>query len=180
MLAIILSIFFPGLGQIYLGKTWRGLAMVLLGITPIYPIALIWSIIDIARLNQRGQIPAFDRKQAVWALILFLVVIPACFFIMGIGSSFVFRNVNSIAQPHLTHREGVDIANAISRYHAETGVLPSTLNDLIIGRPPRAGWRTDAWGNDYIYVPHDNGSYSLISTGPDGEPNTADDIIIQK
>ena len=180
MLAIILSIFFPGLGQIYLGKTWRGLAMLVLGITILYPVALIWSIIDIIRINKQGNLPAFDRKQAIWALILFLVVIPTCFFLLGIGSALVIRKVNGIAQPRLTRQEGTEIANAIERYRDTTGTLPQTISDLIQGRPPRYGWRTDAWGNDYAYTLNGNGTYTLISNGADGEPNTVDDLIIRK
>lgn len=180
MLAIILSIFFPGLGQIYLGKTWRGLAMLVLGITIFYPVALIWSIIDIVRLNKQGNIPAFERKQAIWALILCLVVIPICFFLLGIGSAFVIRKVSDIAQPRLTRQEGTEIVNAIERYRDTTGSLPPSISDLIQGRPPRSGWRTDAWGNDYVYTFNGNSTYTLISNGADGEPNTADDLIIRK
>jgi hypothetical protein len=180
MLAIILSILFPGLGQIFLGKTWPGLSMVLLGLTPLYPIALIWSITDIIRLNKRGLIPAFDRKQTIWAIVLFLVVIPACFYLLGISHIYIVRAVEKFSQPRLTQQEGVEIANAIARYHDDTGTLPPTINDLIRGRAPRAGWRTDAWGNEYIYVPLDNGLYTLFSTGPDGIPNTEDDLVIRK
>lgn len=180
MLAIILSIFFPGLGQLYLGKTWRGLAMLVLGITILYPVALIWSILDIIRVNKQGNLPAFDRKQAIWALILFLVVIPMCFFLLGIGSGLVIRKVNDIAQPRLTRKEGTEIAYAIERYRDTTGTLPPTISDLIQGRPPRSGWRTDAWGNNYVYTLDGNHNYTLISNGPDGEPNTADDLIIRE
>lgn len=35
----------------------------------------------------------------------------------------------------------------------------------------------DAWGNEYILIsPGDNGSFDIISSGPDGEPDTEDDI----
>lgn len=180
MLAIILSIFFPGLGQLYLGKTRRGLAMLALGITILYPIALIWSIIDITRLNKQGNLPAFNKKRTMWALILFLVVIPMCFFLLGIGSGLVIRKVNDIAQPRLTRKEGTEIANAIERYRDTTGTLPPSISDLIQGRPPRSGWRTDAWGNDYAYTLDGNHTYTLISNGPDGESGTADDLIIRK
>ena len=154
--------------------------MVLVGITPLYPVALIWSILDIVHLYRQGILPMLDRKQMIWATLLFLVVVPACFFLLGIGSAFVIRKVNSIAQPRLTQQEGTEIANSIDRYRDTTGTLPQTISDLIQGRPPRSGWRTDAWGNDYIYTFNGNNTYTLISGGADGEPNTADDLIIRK
>lgn len=180
MVAIFLSVLFPGLGQIYLGKNWRGLTMLILGITPLYPLALIWSIVDVVQLRKRGCLPVFDRNEAIWALVLFLVVIPACFFIMGFGSVYMVRAINNFNQPRFTRQEGVEIARAIERYRDDMGRLPASINDLIRRVPPRAGWRTDAWGNDYIYSIHGNGTYTLISKGADGESGTVDDVIIRK
>jgi hypothetical protein len=180
MIAIILSFLFPGLGQIYLGKNWKGVTMIVLGITPLYPVALIWSIIDIIRLNKKGLIPVFSRQETIRATVLFIVVIPLCFFILGFGGSYLIRAFNKSNQPRLTEKEGREIADAIDRFQGQTGKLPESISDLIRLRPPRSGWRTDSWGNNYIYNPRGDGTYTLASIGADGKLNTSDDIAIRK
>jgi uncharacterized protein YneF (UPF0154 family) len=180
MITIILSILFPGLGQIYLGKNGRGIAMIVLGITPLYPVALIWSIVDIIQQNRKGTIPAFSRQEAIRATVLFIVVIPLCFFILGFGGSFLIQKFNKSNQPRLTEKEGREIAEAIDRLQEQTGKLPESINDLINLRPPRSGWRTDSWGNSYIYNTQKDETYTLASSGADGQPNTSDDIVIRK
>ncbi len=180
MVPIILSVLFPGLGQFYLGKNWRGLIMLVLGVTPLYPLALIWSIVDVVRLNRRGCLPVFNRTEAVWALILFLVVIPVCFFLLGFVSVHIARGISEYTQPRFTRQEGLAIADAIERYRNDKGALPATMNNLIGLRPLRSSWRTDEWGNDYAYIVHSNGTYTLMSPGADGNSGTADDIIIRQ
>ena len=53
--------------------------MVLLGITPLYPAALVWSIIDILILNKKELTSQFDRKEATWTVVVLLVVVPLAF-----------------------------------------------------------------------------------------------------
>ena len=172
MIAVILSILFPGLGQIYLGKTWRGILMILLGISPLYPVSLVWSIVDIIRLNKTGEIPVFDKRAALWVVI----AVPLFFFLLGLGIKVSAGKFRQARRPRMTWQEGAEIAAAIQAFKEQTGALPDSIGSLIAMRPPRAGWRTDAWGNDYLYSPHDDGTYTLSSAGADGKQNTPDDL----
>ena len=66
MLSIILSILFPGLGQIYLGRTSSGLTMLLLSLIPfLYPFVLIYSIFDVILLKRKGLAPKYTKDQAI-------------------------------------------------------------------------------------------------------------------
>ncbi len=60
MIGVLLSIIIPGLGQIYFGKTMRGIVMILMTLVPfLYPIALIWSIVDAINLSKKSEISSF-------------------------------------------------------------------------------------------------------------------------
>ena len=179
MLGIFLSIAFPGLGQLYYGKNGRGVAMVLLGITPLYPVALIWSVIDVISLNKQGLSPKFERKEAIWSVILILVIIPGCFFILAFGSFTLFnRYLNEYSRPRATIEEGNIIVTALSRYKKESGHYPEDLQTLINGNPIRSRWTSDAWGQRYFYEVTDNQqNFKLVSKGKDRSFGTEDDII---
>ena len=70
-----------------------------------------------------------------------------------------------------------EIENAIREYqHKKDGRLPTSLAALsssgILSEPPR-----DPWAREFAYtVAPDGKSFSLFSVGPDGTPNTPDDI----
>jgi general secretion pathway protein G len=76
----------------------------------------------------------------------------------------------------------------ISLYQLDTGSLPPTLQALITN-PGVPKWNgpyiknadkvpLDPWSHPYIYVtPGANGrDFDITSAGPDGQPNTADDV----
>lgn len=179
MIAVILSVLFPGLGQIYLGKNFRGVAMLLIGITPLYPLALVWSVIDVINLRNQGVEPVFSKKEAVWVIIFLLVIIPACFALLIYGGSFVVQAVEEHNKQKIILSDGVEIVRAIEKYKGESGKLPENLEVIISGNPLRYSWRTDSWGNPYIYeIMPDKNTYRLISKGRDGTRGTPDDIIL--
>jgi general secretion pathway protein G len=83
-----------------------------------------------------------------------------------------------------------NIGEALEQFHTDNGRYPTTGEGLqaLLQMPPGAnlpGWKktldilpTDPWGHPYEYkqlfgAPQD---YKLISYGPDGKPNTVDDI----
>lgn len=73
------------------------------------------------------------------------------------------------------------LSNAIDLYaldHNDT--YPKSLQDLVSGdRKYVRELRKDPWGNDYIYKPGTDTKkvdYAIISAGPDGAPNTPDDV----
>ena len=76
MIAIILTIIFPGLGQIYYGKTTKGIIMIILTFVPfLYPFILIWSIIDCIKLRKEQQVEPITRKEAITAIIIFFICV---------------------------------------------------------------------------------------------------------
>jgi TM2 domain-containing membrane protein YozV len=181
MIGIILSIIFPGLGQFYYGKNGRAIAMLILGITPLYPIALVWSIIDIVRLNKKGEAPKFEKKEAIWGIIVLLVIIPICFLILFFGSFTLFNWYSeAYNKPRITMEEGNDIVRALNKYKKEKEHYPEDLQTIISGSPIRARWSSDAWGQSYHYeVSTDKKTFKLISKGKDKTLETEDDIIFE-
>ena len=71
-----------------------------------------------------------------------------------------------------------EIEKAIRQYQQKNnGQLPTSLAALsssgILSEPPR-----DPWAREFAYtVTPDGKSYSLFSIGPDGTPNTPDDLV---
>ena len=181
MLALILSIILPGLGQFYYGKNGRAILMLLLALTPLYPLALIWSVIDILRLNKQEIQPKFQTKEAVWTIVILLVIIPVCLLITFSGIFALGKwYSNSFIKENATLEEGNKIVSAIQDYHGVSGKYPTDLSRLIEGRPIRSGWKTDGWGEAYVYEVTKNGQkFKLLSKGKDRAIGTEDDIVFQ-
>ena len=84
------------------------------------------------------------------------------------------------------------LTSALRAYETENMVLPTTEQGLMslverpASRPQPPNWRMllkkvllDPWGNPYQYrrpAQKDKGPFDLWSNGPDGTPNTGDDI----
>lgn len=181
MIGIILSIIYPGLGQFYYGKNGRAIAMLLLGLTPLYPIALVWSIIDIVRLNKKGEAPKLEKKEAIWGIIFLFVIIPVCFLILFYGSFTLFNWYSeAYNKPRITMEEGNDIVRALNKYKKAKEHYPEDLQTLISGSPIRSRWSYDVWGKSYHYeVSDDKQIFKLISKGKDRTLGTEDDIIFE-
>ncbi len=180
MIAIILSIIFPGLGQIYYGKTWRGIIMILLSFIPFaYPFILVWSIIDCINLRKKYNPDPLSRKEAITAIIIFLVVIPGLFLLIITGGLTVVNYIShNYTKPNTTKKEIVDISNSIIEYKAANNKLPNSIHNIVGSRPLRKSWLTDSWNNPYLYVIEEDSSFSIISKGKDGLKYTEDDIKI--
>jgi len=181
MIGIILSIIFPGLGQFYYGKNGRAIAMLLLGITPLYPLALVWSIIDAVRLNKKGEAPKFEAKEAMWGIVVLLVIIPICFLILFYGSFSLFSwYSDAYNKPRIAMEEGNDIIRTLIKYKKENNHYPEDLQTIISRSPIRARWASDAWGQSYHYeVSTDKSTFNLISKGKDMTLGTEDDIVFE-
>jgi TM2 domain-containing membrane protein YozV len=178
MMAIALSVIFPGLGQLYYGKWGRAILMMLVGVTPLYPAALVWSVLDAYRLGQRGLRPQFSRGDAVLAIVLLVVVAPLCIALLVVTGGealgwFQDAHLNRSA----TVAEGAEIAATIIDYRSELGHYPDSLSTIVGTRPLRAGWFTDGWGRPYRYQVEETGkSFKLTSAGRDGKFETDDDL----
>jgi len=71
---------------------------------------------------------------------------------------------------------------AIEAFRKERGTLVPAKNiveltDTLAPTYMPSVIRLDAWGHDLIYVPTAQG-YRLSSSGPDGKPGTADDLVV--
>lgn len=82
------------------------------------------------------------------------------------------------------------VRNAIESFRGDVGRVPTTAEGLAVltARPLSVPlWRgpymlaavkQDPWGNPYVYTTTDpkGVQFSLFSAGPDGVPNTTDDV----
>ena len=184
MLALVLSIIYPGLGQFYYGKNIRGLLMLLLALTPLYPVAIVWTVIDILILNKKGSQPIYskdDVSKASKVLILIGLIVPLCIFITVFGFYTILGwYSDNYIKPKNTVEEGQRIVQELLDYADQGKRYPKKLNELTKGNPIRSGWLTDSWNQEYIYETFDNGTrFTLISKGKDKKHKTVDDIIFK-
>ena len=155
--------------------------MLIIALTPLYPIALVWSIIDVIRLNKQEIQPRFAKKEAIWAIVILLVVVPVLAILafsgmLSVGQWFSDKYLKSNA----TIEEGNNIASAIHRHYKNSGKYPTDIDTLIGSIPIRSGWKTDRWNEPYVYeVLNDGENFKLISKGQDRNFGTEDDIVFQ-
>lgn len=65
----------------------------------------------------------------------------------------------------------MEIGQKVEDYRMQNGTLPASLDQL------SGITRTDAWGNPIVYqLDPANNTYSIITNGPDGLPNTDDEL----
>jgi TM2 domain-containing membrane protein YozV len=178
MIPVVLSILIPGLGQIYYGKTARGIIMILMTLVPLlYPIALVWSIVDAVRLARTGSNPAFSRRQAIAVIVFVFLIVPlgvllawtAMWSVSGLYSKFVKRDD---AVYELTQ-----IKAGLLKYKEAKGVFPTSMHELAGRRLGRQQWLHDPWGEEYHFtVADDSTTCVVVSKGPDRERGTGDDL----
>ena len=182
MLPIVLSILFPGLGQIYYGRTDSGLTMILLSLIPIlHPFVLIYSVFDVIRLKRKGYIPKYTGEQATKGVLIIFGIFILAGSILAFGSIRLFAwYSDDYIKPQLTNNKGMKIVKSIKSYHNGYKQYPESIESLIGDNPIRKGWRSDAWGEPYIYeLYEDNQSFKFVSKGKDRKLNTQDDIIFE-
>ncbi len=63
---------------------------------------------------------------------------------------------------------------AVKVYQKTQHTMPSTIDDLVLG----ADDRVDPWGHPYLLSTQSDGSWTITSLGPDGLPDTSDDMKI--
>jgi general secretion pathway protein G len=104
--------------------------------------------------------------------------------IIGILAGMVALNLSGRVQDAQIKAAKGDIAtynSAIDLYALDhSDQLPKSLDDLVKGsRKYVKELRNDPWGNPYVYkVASGKGGneYTIFSAGPDGTPNTDDDV----
>ena len=70
-------------------------------------------------------------------------------------------------------------AGQIALYKNKNGKLPEKFSDL--GQPTQENlfFPSDPWMTDILYKPNVDGTFELISAGPDKVFNTSDDIVVK-
>ena len=82
-----------------------------------------------------------------------------------------------------------DLKNGLDHFNHDVGRYPSNtegIQALLVQPPGLIGWKgsyvnrigTDPWGRAYFYRQPgiDGGHFDLFSAGPDGYPDTTDDV----
>lgn len=76
------------------------------------------------------------------------------------------------------------IHGAVGQFRQMQGRLPGSLEEICdsgadpcLLLPPER-WATDRWGYRILLTPTDSGDYEIRSAGPDGKPQTSDDIVL--
>ncbi len=125
-----------------------------------------------------------------------LIEIMIVLAIVGMLFSFVGVNLMSKFKESKVQGAKIQIASlqqALQAYYLSSNMYPSTAQGLdallkkpSVGKVPASypdggflGKKTlpkDPWANEYRYVCEDNQNFSLSSMGPDGQPDTDDDI----
>lgn len=140
---------------------------------------------------------AVVERKKVWreegmTLIEIMIVIAILGLMAGVAGVAVMRNLQD-ARIQTAHTQIKNFDGALKLYNRDCGKYPKTAEGLqsLIAKPascPR--WKPylddnvtsiplDPWGNSYEYFhPGTHGhNLEIISRGPDGELNTADDVV---
>ena len=115
--------------------------------------------------------------------------------ILGLLAALVLPKFSGISQRGrvtATQTQLSAFATALDAFDVDMGCYPqgkNGLQELLVQPRDAQNWHgpylakdaipPDPWGHDYIYEcpgRHNPSSYDIYSTGPDGQPNTADDI----
>jgi len=185
MLALVLTVIFPGLGHFYYGKNRKGLILAFISFIPfVYPFSLIYALYDIIKLNKSRISPELSKREAIVAIFM-IILVPAIFAVtMAVTIPKVVRSVSSYFDtrtvPDLNTETMNDIAARLEKYYETNRKYPVRLSEIIRDNPLRKNWETDPWGSRYVYITNkEKTSFQLISKGKDREEDTADDIVIR-
>ena len=125
-------------------------------------------------------------RRAFTLIELMLVVI-----IIGVLSAMVVPRLAGRSEQARVQAAKTDISSsiplALDLYEMDMGKYPENLDYLRTRPSDGESWRgpylkkkpVDPWGKPYIYKApgdHNQDGYDLSSSGPDGQPGTADDV----
>ena len=129
------------------------------------------------------------HRQRAFTLVEMLLVLV----ILGVLAAIVYPKVagrGEQARQTATQSQISAFKTALDSFEVDNGYYPKGRNGLqdLVQRPRDAvNWRgpylesipKDPWNNEYLYEQpgkHNPNSYDIMSVGPDGRPNTEDDI----
>lgn len=116
-----------------------------------------------------------------------VLLVLAILVILGSMVGFYFVGAQKGALVKSAKSQMAMFKTPLNMYYADVGSYPSRLDGLIAAPPDLknpAKWGgpymektipADPWGNPYVYEASGD-QYMVRSSGPDGQPNTADDI----
>ncbi len=197
ILAAILSVLIPGLGQFYCLQWVRG-AMFLVGaiimamiVPPLSLVVWIWGAVDAYRIAKvlqgydqtaegpiidigKLRMPHVDLRSAIPYIGIPLgIVIVLVIIISLVLARYGFW---SAGPPRGTLQPLIE---KIENYKAQTGSYPDSLEALIDPTDPMEKKQIlDQWGNVYL-LRTTGSSFELLSAGQDGHPGTEDDVRYQ-
>ena len=124
------------------------------------------------------------RKPAHLAVVLIVLVVIGA--MLAGRAKAPRRKTIDRRPPFVAAREVNVLHTAVQRFRTDCGRCPTTREGLIalIGNPALDGWdgpyvtmiKRDPWTNSYVYACSGT-NLTLLSCGPDGQPNTPDDIL---
>lgn len=188
LIPFVLSAIFPGLGQLYAAKYWKGLALVLspfiaffllpLGFIFSYTVLVIISLADLYLSFEKTENKKRVMKNLVFAVLIVIIVIPSLFYLLTLsmykGGLYV---KDEFLSEDYTESEMNDIIKALNKYQSDTDTFPTDYLKFVKTKPIWDSWYNDDWGNPYKYI-NEGGDIKLISAGKDATFATEDDIIL--
>ncbi|MBI4569349.1 MAG: type II secretion system protein GspG [Planctomycetes bacterium] len=127
--------------------------------------------------------PSLATRLAVrgMTLVELIVVIVIIGILASVGTYSYFRYVDSAKQQ--AARAGIaELRKACELYRSTTGIWPNSLEELLT---PAGDYQptmkrqhlNDPWNHPYLYSnPENSDTFLLYSSGPDGNPDTEDDV----
>ncbi|MGH8028463.1 MAG: type II secretion system protein GspG [Arenimonas sp.] len=126
--------------------------------------------------------PGFRGRKASAGFTLreIVIVVTLIGLILGVVASRIMGS-QAAAEYKLASAHVTDIAGKVDQYQADTGVLPSSLDQLVTSPSGVSGWLgpyataeqiKDPWHNPItIRAPGENGApFQVVSLGKDGKP----------
>ncbi len=117
------------------------------------------------------------RSRAGFTLIEIMLVVV----IIGLLAAVVTpRLMGNLAKGQIaaTRASIKNLETAIDQYQLDhSGRLPNSLQEILPYLRNQKSVPKDSWGMEFSYTPnHADGSFSIVSAGPDGIMGSADDI----
>jgi len=180
MFAIFLTIVFPGLGHMYIEQYRKGILIILLSVTPLYPLTFIYALSNTIKIYKLKRNKELEKKEVLILIISLFIIVPVILFIFFEIVFWMF----SLQNPELvfekrTKRELIEISETLDKLYYANKAYPKIYKSIYSKRPLRINWKNDEWGTNYKYKLLTKTEYELCSAGNDLVFKTRDDIVIK-
>ncbi len=159
------------LGMIGLGVAVLGLILVF--VSPyLGVIALAGLIVSSRGMNDEPKVLAMSGMGAGGLGVVLTLVLS---FVGPGGGSSSEPTTPRLDKTGLVKARLEELKVAVETFAMESGALPKELTEL--GSHP--AMYVDTWDNPFVLKPTGARAFQLISTGPDGEAGTGDDVVVE-